>query len=44
MNKMPRVSIIVVNYNTFDLVVNCIKSIFTQTQDVVFEIIVLDIH
>jgi GT2 family glycosyltransferase len=36
------VSIIIVNYNTKDLLVDCINSIYQQTKDVVFEIIVVD--
>lgn len=36
------VSIIIVNYNTKDLLVNCIKSIYLQTNDLQFEIIVVD--
>jgi len=36
------VSIIIVNYNTKDLLVDCINSIYKQTKDVVFEIVVVD--
>lgn len=36
------VSVIIVNYNTKDLLYNCIKSIFEKTSDVQFEIIVVD--
>ena len=36
------VSVIIVNYNTVDLLSECIKSIYEQTEDVVFEIIVVD--
>lgn len=36
------VSIIIVNYNTKDLLVDCINSIYRQTKDVVFEIVVVD--
>ena len=36
------VSIIIVNYNTCDLTRNCIRSIFEQTKDIVFEVIVSD--
>ena len=36
------VSIIVVNYNTCDLTRNCLKSVFEQTKDIDFEVIVSD--
>ncbi len=36
------VSIIIVNYNTCQLTANCLKSIFDQTRDVSFEIIISD--
>ncbi len=36
------VSIIIVNYNTKDLLQNCIKSIIEQTKDIEYEIIVSD--
>lgn len=36
------VSVIIVNYNTTDLVIECIKSIFKHTRSVSFEIIVVD--
>ena len=36
------VSIIIVNYNTKDLLVNCIDSIYLQTNNFQFEIIVVD--
>ena len=36
------VSIIIVNYNTKDLIKNCINSIYKQTKDIEYEIIVSD--
>ena len=36
------VSVIIVNYNTKDLLLNCIKSIYSVTEEVEFEIIVSD--
>ncbi len=36
------VSIIIVNYNTKELTRNCLKSIFEQTKDISFEVIVSD--
>ena len=36
------ISIIIVNYNTLDLTVDCIDSIITHTHDVEYEIIVVD--
>jgi len=36
------VSIIIVNYNTKDLTLQCLKSIFAQTENIEFEIIVID--
>jgi GT2 family glycosyltransferase len=36
------VSIIIVNYNTKDLTLNCLKSVFAQTKDLDFEVFVSD--
>lgn len=36
------VSIIIVNYNTKELTRNCLKSVFAQTKDIDFEVIVSD--
>ena len=36
------VSVIIVNYNTKELILNCIDSIFLHTHDVSFEVIVID--
>ena len=38
----PTVSIIVISYNTRDLTLDCIRSVFEQAKDVTFEVIVLD--
>ena len=37
-----QVSIIIVNYNTKELIKNCINSIYKYTQDIQYEIIVSD--
>ena len=39
---MVQVSIIIVNYNTKQLTINCINSIFKKTSDITFEIILVD--
>ncbi|MDR1544541.1 MAG: glycosyltransferase family 2 protein [Prevotellaceae bacterium] len=36
------VSIVIVNYNTKKLLENCLKSVFEKTQDIDFEVIVVD--
>ena len=36
------VSVIIVNYNTIELTLNCINSIFTHTLGIDFEVIVVD--
>lgn len=36
------VSVIIVNYNTLQLTLNCINSIFQQTKGITFEVIVID--
>ena len=36
------ISIIIVNYNTKELLKNCINSIFKHTKDILFEIIIVD--
>jgi GT2 family glycosyltransferase len=38
----PEVSIIIINYNTFKLTVDCIRSVVGKTKDVSYEIIVVD--
>ena len=37
-----QVSIIIVNYNTFELTSKCIRSIYDQVKDIAFEIILVD--
>ncbi len=39
---MVDVSIIIVNYNTRELLQNCLSSVFAQTKDISFEVIVSD--
>lgn len=36
------ISIIIINYNTFELTINCIQSIYDKTTDIDFEIILVD--
>ena len=36
------VSIIIINYNTKDITLNCLKSIYEHTIEIDFEIIVVD--
>jgi GT2 family glycosyltransferase len=38
----PNVSVIVINYNTFKLTVECIRSVIEKTKEVSYEIIVVD--
>lgn len=40
--KKVNVSIIIVNYNTKELTHNCLRSVFEQTKDIDFEVIVSD--
>lgn len=42
LEKTMDVSIIIVNYNTKELLANCLKSIYEQTKDIDFEVIVSD--
>ncbi len=42
MNNEIKVSIIIVNYNTLELTLNCINSIYNKTIGVSFEIILID--
>jgi GT2 family glycosyltransferase len=39
---IPDISIIIINYNTFELTCNCIQSIYEKTKDLTFEIILVD--
>ena len=36
------ISIIIINYNTFELTCNCLKSIYDKTKEIIFEIILVD--
>ena len=36
------VSVIIVNYNSFGLLVNCLTSLITYTKDIIYEIIIID--
>jgi GT2 family glycosyltransferase len=42
MNKLPVISIIIVTYNTKELICNCLYSVLKETIDVDFEVIVSD--
>lgn len=42
MKNLIDVSIIIVNYNTKELIMNCLKSIFEHTKNISFEVIVSD--
>ena len=37
-----QVSIVIINYNTFELTCNCIQSIYDKTKEIEFEIILID--
>jgi GT2 family glycosyltransferase len=39
---MPEISIIIINFNTYNLTCNCLESIYTLTKDVEFEVILVD--
>lgn len=41
-DKPLDVSVIVVSYNTIDLTLDCIRSVFDQTHDISFEVLVID--
>ncbi len=40
--KNPTVSVIIVSYNTRELTLDCLRSVYEQTQDVPFEVFVVD--
>jgi GT2 family glycosyltransferase len=40
--KIPKVSVIIVNWNTCDILRNCLQSVYTQTQPGLIEVIVVD--
>lgn len=42
MENLLDISIIIVNYNTKELTRNCLRSVFMQTKDILFEVIVSD--
>ncbi len=41
-NKLIRVSVIMINYNTFELTKNAVDSIFDNTKETAFEIVLVD--
>jgi GT2 family glycosyltransferase len=44
MQSEPEISIIIINYNTFALTCNCIRSVINYTKDVNYELILVDNH
>lgn len=42
LNKNPKLSIIIISYNTRELTLGCIRSVFSETKNLSFEVIVLD--
>lgn len=44
MDDRDLISVIIVNYNTFELTCNCIRSVFEKTDGVPFEVILVDNH
>lgn len=42
MNFIKDVSIVIVNYNTYNLVLQCIESVIKYTKEITYEIIVID--
>ncbi len=42
LNKIPKLSIIIISYNTRGMTLGCIHSVFSETKNVSFEVIVLD--
>lgn len=42
MNSTVGISVIIVNYNTRELLRNCLRSVFEKTEGVSFEVIVSD--
>ena len=44
MEQSPDLSIIIVNYKSAGLVINCLQSIYANTQKISFEITVVDNH
>lgn len=38
----PDVSVVIVNWNTRDMLRNCLRSVYEQTQDISFEVILVD--
>lgn len=39
---MADVSIVIVNYNSFSLLDNCLRTLFLETKEIIFEVIVID--
>jgi GT2 family glycosyltransferase len=42
MDSILQVSIVIISYNTIDMTLECIRSVYEQTKDLAFELVVLD--
>ncbi|HTB51216.1 MAG TPA: glycosyltransferase family 2 protein [Ferruginibacter sp.] len=42
LSKLPVISVIIINYNTFELTCKCIQSVYDKTENIYYEIILVD--